>query len=77
MKNPNEAGGPEAGVQLALSFDAYDSKDQSYLPLPAHIVSATGFPLTERKVLAFPKKRVSPTEAGLIARILQRTRHFV
>lgn len=77
MKNVDEAGGPEAGVQLALSFDAYDSKDQSHLPLPAVIVSARVFPLTERKVLAFPKQRLSPTEAGLIARILHRTRNFV
>ncbi|KRP69589.1 hypothetical protein [Pseudomonas lactis] len=77
MKNVDEAGQHEAGVQLALSFDAYDSKDQSHLPLPAFIESARAFPLTERKVLAFPKQRVSPAEAGLIARILQRTRHFV
>lgn len=77
MKNVDEAGEPGVGVQLALSFDAYDSKDQSYLPLPAFIESARAFPLTERKVLAFPKQRVPPAEAGLIARILQRTRHFV
>jgi len=77
MKNVDEAGQHEVGVQLALSFDAYDSKDQSYLPIPAFIESARAFPLTERNVLAFPKKRVSPAEAGLIARILQRTRHFV
>ncbi|MGE8449840.1 MAG: hypothetical protein ACN6OP_04270 [Pseudomonadales bacterium] len=77
MKNVDDAGAPEVGVQLALSFDAYDSQDQSYLPQPAFIESARAFPLTECKVLAFPKQRVSPAEASLLARILQRTRHFV
>ncbi|MBV4498519.1 hypothetical protein HU715_024565 [Pseudomonas sp. SWRI12] len=77
MKNVDESGKPEVGIQLAFTFDSFDSKDQSYLPVPAFIESAKVFRLTENKVIAFPKQRISSAEAGLIARILHRTKHFV
>jgi hypothetical protein len=77
MKIVDEPGSPELGKQLAFSFDASDAGDQSYLPVPAVINSARAYQLAACKVVAFPRQRVSSAEARLLARILQRTRHFV
>lgn len=77
MKIVDEPGNPELGTQMTFSFEASDTGDQSYLPVPAVIESARAFPLTECKVVEFRRQPVSSAEAGLLARILQRTRHFV
>lgn len=79
MKMVDEFDNPELGAQMAFIFEvsASDINDQSYLPVPKVINSTHAMPLAECKVVSFRRPSVSPAEAGLLARILQRTRHFV
>ncbi|KAB0486457.1 hypothetical protein SAMN04490202_2819 [Pseudomonas reinekei] len=67
----------ERGAQMAFTFEASDINDQSYLPVPKVINSTNALPLAECKIVSFRRPPVSPAEASLLARILQRTRHFV
>ncbi|MCF5222992.1 hypothetical protein [Pseudomonas syringae] len=77
MKNVDASGSSDLGTQLTLGFEAADCRDQSFLPVPQIIVSAKAVSLRECNVVAFPRHRISAADAGLIARILQRTRNFV
>lgn len=77
MKFVDEPETSELKTQMAFSFESSDISDQSYLPVPAVIESAQAFPLRECNVVAFRRQPVSSAEAGLLARILQRTRYFV
>ncbi|WP_288377689.1 hypothetical protein [uncultured Pseudomonas sp.] len=77
MKPVDESGNPEREAQMAFSFEAFDAGDQSHLQMPSLIKSAAAYPLAESKVVAFPQRAISSADAGLIARVLQRTRHFV
>ena len=77
MKTVDLSGGQDLGVQLTLSLELPECRDQAFLPLPVAIQSTNGFALQESKVLAFPSHRVTAPDASLIARILQRTKNFV
>ena len=77
MKIVDESEYSAQGTQLTLSFEALDIGDQSYLPVATIIESANANPLAECNVVEFRRPAVSSVEAGLLARILERTRHFV
>lgn len=77
MKSVDEPGNPETEAQMAFSFEAFDAGDQSHLQMPAFIQPAQAYPLAESRVVAFPRRAVPAPDAGLIARVLERTRHFV
>lgn len=77
MKPVDESGNPEREVQMAFSFEAFDAGDQSHLQMPSFIKPAQAYLLSESKVVAFPNRAVSTADASLIARVLQRTRHFI
>jgi len=77
MKPVDEIGTPECEAQMAFSFEAFDAGDQSHLQMPAFIQPAQAYPLAENNVVAFPHRTALSGDAGLIARVLQRTRHFV
>lgn len=77
MKIVDEFDTPEPGTQMTFTFEASDINDQSFLPVPTVIDSIRALPLTECNVVSFRRQSVSPAETGLLARILQRTRHFV
>ena len=77
MKPIDEPDHLEHEVQMEFSFEALDSGDQSHLKMPEFIEPAAGYPLAENKVVTFPRRTIFSTDASLIARVLQRTRHFV
>lgn len=77
MKPIDEPDNPEREVQMAFSFEALDTGDQSHLKMPGFIKPAPAHPLGENKVVTFPRRTIFSTDASLIARVLQRTRHFV
>lgn len=77
MKSVDEPGNPENEAQLVFSFEAFDAGDQSHLQMPSFIHPAQAYPLVENRVVAFPQRAIPSPDAGLIARVLKRTRHFV
>lgn len=77
MKIVDESGSSELGTQFAFSFEASDTGDQSHLPMPTVITSPQAHQLSACNIVAFPRTRVSSVEARLLARILERTKHFI
>ncbi|MBD2835581.1 hypothetical protein ID144_00830 [Pseudomonas sp. JM0905a] len=76
MKNLEEARVAEVEMQLAFCFEQVEFREQPCLPRPSLIEPLAVMSLGPNKVVSFPTPKRSSIEATLLARILQRSRHF-